>query len=169
MRGFVREALGIVAWAGAAWISYSFVHLARPLVRDFVGNEQMAEVIAYAALFLVGLLLLSILTSIVAQVIHGLGLGALDRTLGIAFGLARGALLVIAAYIGAGWLSIPERWPQPVREARLLPFVAEGATRLAEQIPERFRPSVPPLPPLPAARSIDLLQAPPLGRQPPQP
>jgi membrane protein required for colicin V production len=169
MRGFVRDSLGIVAWAGAAWFAYTFVDLARPLARDFVGNEQMAEVIAYAVLFLVGLLILSIMTSIIAQVIHGLGLGALDRTLGIAFGLARGALLVIAAYIGAGWLSIPERWPQPVREARLLPFVADGATKLAEHIPERFRPSVPVLPPLPAARSIDLLQAVPLGRQQPKP
>lgn len=169
MRGFVRESLGIFAWAGAAWFSYTFVHLARPLVRDLVGNEQMSEIIAYAVLFLVGLLVLSILTSIIAQVIHGLGLGALDRTLGIAFGLARGALLVIAAYIGAGWLSVPERWPQPVREARLLPFVAEGAMKLADQIPERFRPGVPVLPPMPAARSIDLLQAVPLGRQQPKP
>lgn len=169
MRGFVRESLGIFAWAGAAWFSYTFVHLARPLVRDLVGNEQMSEIIAYAVLFLLALLVLSILTSIIAQIIHGLGLGALDRTLGVAFGLARGALLVIAAYIGAGWLSVPERWPQPVREARLLPFVAEGATKLADQIPERFRPSVPVLPPMPAARSIDLLQAVPLGRQQPKP
>lgn len=169
MRGFVRESLGIVAWAGAAWFSYSFVHLARPLVRDMVGNDQMSEIIAYAVLFLVGLLVLTLVTSIIAQIIHSLGLGALDRTLGIAFGLARGAALLIAAYIGAGWVAVPERWPQPVREARLLPFVAEGATWIADRVPERFRPSVPVPPPLPATRSIDLLQAVPLGRQQPKP
>lgn len=169
MRGFVRESLGIVAWAGAAWIAYHFVDFARPLVRDMVGNEQMAEIISYAALFLAGLLVLTVATSIIAQLIHNLGLGALDRTLGIAFGVARGALLVVAAYIGAGWLAVPERWPQPVREARLLPFVAEGATALAANVPERFRPAVPIPPPLPATRSIDLLQAVPLGRQQPKP
>lgn len=169
MRGIVRESLGILAWAGAAWFSWTYVDFARQLVRDLVGNEQMAEIIAYAGVFLVALLVLSVATSIVAQVIHSLGLGAVDRTLGIVFGLARGALLVIAAYVAAGWLSVPDRWPQPVREARLLPFVAEAATRVAEKIPERFRPNLP-LPPLLApTRSIDLLQAPPLGRQPPKP
>ena len=111
----------------------------------------------------------AIATSVIAQIFHSLGLGALDRTLGILFGLARGAALTIATYIGAGWITVPERWPPPVREARLLPFVAEGATRLADYIPERFRPSVPVPPPMPATRSLDLLQAVPLGRQPPKP
>ena len=68
--------------------------------------------------------------------------------------LLSGAALTIATYIGAGWITVPERWPPPVREARLLPFVAEGATRLADYIPERFRPSVPVPPPMPATRIL---------------
>lgn len=169
MRGFVRETLGIVAWAGAGYFSYIGIDYVRFAVRDMMGNPEMADIVSHAGLFLAGLLILSIATSVIAQIFHSLGLGALDRTLGILFGLARGAALTIAAYIGAGWITVPERWPPPVREARLLPFVAEGATRLADHIPERFRPSVPIPPPMPATRSLDLLQAVPLGRQPPKP
>lgn len=169
MRGFVRETLGIVAWAGAGYFSYIGIDYVRFAVRDMMGNPEMADIVSHAGLFLAGLLILSVATSVIAQIFHSLGLGALDRTLGILFGLARGAALTIAAYIGAGWIIVPERWPPPVREARLLPFVAEGATRLADHIPERFRPSVPIPPPMPATRSLDLLQAVPLGRQPPKP
>lgn len=169
MRGFVREALGILAWGGAGYFSHIAIGAVRLPVRDLVGNPEMADIISHAGLFLIALVLLSLATSVVAQIIHGLGLGALDRTLGIVFGLARGALLAIAAYIGAGWVTVPERWPPPVREARLLPLVADGAARLAGYIPERFRPSVPIPPPMPATRSLDLLQAVPLGRQSPKP
>jgi membrane protein required for colicin V production len=167
MRGFVREVLGIAAWAGAAWISYSFVDLIRAPVHDLIGDPNMAEIVAYAALFLAALLVLTIITGVVAQVFHALGLGAVDRTLGIVFGLARGAALTVAAYIGAGWVMPPERWPEPVRQARLLPLVSDAAGWTAEQIPPRFRPSVPLAPGfVPPTRSIDLLQAIPLGRQP---
>jgi membrane protein required for colicin V production len=167
LRGFVREVLGIAAWAGAAWISYSFVDLIRAPVRDLIGDPNMAEIVSYAALFLAALLVLTIVTGVVAQMFHALGLGAVDRTLGIVFGLLRGAALTVAAYIGAGWVMPAERWPEPVRQARLLPLVADGAAWTAEQIPPRFRPSVPLAPGYaPPARSIDLLQAVPLGRQP---
>jgi membrane protein required for colicin V production len=169
MRGFVRETLGIAAWAGAAYFSYIGIAYIRLPVRDLVGNAEMAEIIGHAVLFLVGLLVLTVATSLIAQIFHNLGLGALDRTLGIVFGFARGVALVVAAYIGAGWVAPPERWPAPVREARLLPVVAEAAVRLADAIPERFRPSVPIQPPVEFTRSLDLLQAVPLGRQPPKP
>lgn len=169
MRGFVRETLGIAAWGGAGYISYIGIDYVRFPVRDLIGNPEMADIVSHAGLFLAALLLLSIGTSIVAQIFHSLGLGALDRTLGIVFGLARGVLLTIALYIGSGWIMVPERWPAPVREARLLPLVADGAGRIAAYIPERFRRRVPIPPPMPATRSLDLLQAVPLGRQPPKP
>lgn len=169
MRGLVREALGLAAWAGAGYLSYIGIDHAIGPVREMVGNEQMALIIAHTALFLGALLVLTIGTSVVAQLFHSLGLGAVDRTLGILFGIARGALLVVAGYIAGGWLATPERWPDPVREARLLPVVADAASRLVEHIPERFRPSVPIPPPMAPTRAIDLLQAIPLGRQPPKP
>ena len=169
MRGFVRETLGIAAWAGAAYLSYVGIDYIRPMVRDLIGNPEMADIVGHAALFLAGLLVLTLLTSLIAQIFHNLGLGALDRTLGIVFGVARGAALVVAAYIGAGWVAPPERWPAPVREARLLPVVSEAAVRLADAIPPRFRPSVPIQAPVEFTRSLDLLQAVPLGRQTPKP
>jgi membrane protein required for colicin V production len=169
MRGLVREVLGLAAWAGAAYLSYVGIDYAIGPVRDLVGNEQMSLIIAHTVLFLGGLLVLTIGTSVVAQLFHSLGLGAVDRTLGILFGIARGALLVVAGYIAGGWFATPERWPEPVREARLLPLVADSAAALVQHIPERFRPSVPIPPPMAPTRAIDLLQAVPLGRQPPKP
>jgi membrane protein required for colicin V production len=50
-------------------------------------------------------------------------LGGVDRALGLVFGLARGAFVVVLAYI-LGGLVMPaaNTWPDPVRQARSLPL-----------------------------------------------
>lgn len=164
VRGFVREALGIAAWAGAAYASLHGIDLVRGPLSGMGGSPEMTEIIGHAAVFIVALVVLMIASGVIAQAFHSIGLGALDRSLGVVFGAARGAALLVAAYIGSGWVMVPERWPEPVRQARLLPIIAEAATWTAEQIPERYRPSVPIPPPVPFTRSLDLLQAVPLGR-----
>lgn len=169
VRGFARESLGVLAWVGAAYVSYALIEYVRLPVRNLVGNPEMGDIVAHASLFLAGLLVFTIVTGIIAQLVHSIGLGAVDRTFGVVFGLGRGAALTIAAYIGAGWVTAPDRWPEPVRNARLLPVVAEAANWTAEQIPPRYRPSVPMPPPQPPTRSLDLLQAVPLGRDPARP
>jgi membrane protein required for colicin V production len=88
-------------------------------------------------------------------------LGGVDRALGLVFGLARGAFLVILAYILAGMvLPATERWPEAVREARSLPLVVDGANRLVAMLPPDYRPRVssPPLRPDPT--QDDLLRPP---------
>lgn len=169
MRGFVREALGIMAWAGAGYVSYVGIDYVRVPVRDMIGSPEMGDIVAHATLFLAGLLALTILAGTIAQLFHNLGLGAVDRTLGVVFGAVRGMALVVVAFIGAGWVTVPERWPEPVRQARMLPVVGDAAGWVAERMPARFRPNVPVLPAQAATRALDLMQAVPLGRTPPRP
>jgi membrane protein required for colicin V production len=91
-------------------------------------------------------------------------LGGLDRSLGVLFGIARGVLLIIVAYIGGGMVIAPEHWPGPVRAARSVQYAYEGAAWLAGQLPQAYRPQVP-LPPVGVqTRAADLLQLPALGR-----
>ncbi len=55
-------------------------------------------------------------------------IGGLDRTLGLVFGLVRGAALVVLAYIIAGMVVQVDRWPDAVLQARSLPLVYQGAS-----------------------------------------
>ena len=90
--------------------------------------------------------------------------GSIDRTLGVVFGLVRGAALVMVAYIAAGLLVTPERWPEPVLQARALPYAYQGAAWLVGQLPPQYRPKVPEPPPGRETRSADLLHVPAQGR-----
>lgn len=135
-RGFVREMLSIGAWiaAGAATL-YGFPY-AQPVLRQHISVALIADVVTGAAIFIVTLILFTALSSLLTRNLRGSAFGALDRSLGFLFGLARGAVLVCLAYLVSTWLMTPEERPDWLREARSLPFIAAGADMLAKVLPQ---------------------------------
>lgn len=138
-RGFVREALSIVAWLGAALITiYGFAYADR-VIAHFVTTPLLAELIAGAGLFLIALIGLTILTGYIARFAHASALSPIDRTLGLIFGVARGLVLVSLAY-----LVIDISLPQPDRpgwlqDARSEPFLVQGADMLRGMLPQSLQ------------------------------
>lgn len=163
MRGFVREVLGIGAWVGAAF----FAVWAAPFVdarflRWF--GPDFGKPAALAAMFIVALIVLSAISSMIGSIVRMSLLGGVDRTLGVVFGLLRGAALVAFAYIAAGWVVTADRWPEPVLQARTLPYAYEVAVFAADLLPPDYRPSVTRPPAGRETRADDLLRALPQGR-----
>jgi membrane protein required for colicin V production len=66
---------------------------------------------------------------------HG-AFGTVDRIAGVVFGLARGALLVCAFYLGLTMLIEPDRHPGWIQEATVLPYVRDGAHLIADLLPK---------------------------------
>ncbi|MCA7117895.1 MAG: CvpA family protein [Acidibrevibacterium sp.] len=162
-RGFVREALGIGAWVGAAVLATHYFELARPHVREWIPDIGIADPVAFALVFLAGLIVFSLIAGTLARVVRTSLLGGLDRTLGLVFGIVRGFALLVVAYIIGGMLLPPERWPSPVLAARSLPYISRGAQWAIGELPAEFRPRLA-LPPAQHALGIeDLLRAAPAG------
>lgn len=169
-KGFVREILGIVAWAGALYAAVKLFNRVEPFALRFASDPTIAAVIAFGSVFLLTLVVLSLIAATVGRHMRRSALGGLDRALGLAYGLARGAVLVVAAYIVGQWLSPTEHWPAPVLEARSLPLVYSGAEWLANTLRPACRMAnaecelkVEPPPPRKLASAEDLLSPRPAG------
>lgn len=166
MRGLVREALGIGAWVLAALIASPygvFPHI-QPYVRQQFNDPATADIVAFGGVFLVALIVLWMIAGIVGNLVRGSVLGGLDRTLGLVFGLARGAVLLAVAYVLAGIALPAEQWPAPVQEARSLPLVHRAAVWLSDQVPAAYRPKVADPPAGRPTTAASLLQPAPSGR-----
>jgi len=164
LRGFVREVLSIGAWVGAGL----FAVWAFPFVQDrfhgWIANKDIADPVAFASMFLVCLVFLSIVSGMVGSLVRSSVLSGLDRTMGMVFGLLRGVVLVCCAYIVGCLVTPPDHWPPLVQEARSLPYFYQGAAELVGFVPEKYRPEV--LSPVEPGetKSGDLLHATPQGR-----
>jgi membrane protein required for colicin V production len=104
-RGFVREAMAILGWIGATIIAFIFADQVEPLVRqvpvvgDFIGDScELAIIAAFAAVFAVALVVVSIFTPLFSSVVQRSAIGGVDQALGFLFGVFRGILLIAVAF-----------------------------------------------------------------------
>jgi membrane protein required for colicin V production len=160
-RGLVREVLSLGAWVGAAAAAFVARPYLLPHTTPLIDPPWAADAAGAGAVFIVVLIILKLLTNAIADRVQDSSLGGVDRVLGLAFGAARGAVLLVAAYIMAGMFA-PETasWPDQVKRARTLPLLGEGARIAVERVPEAYRPRLVP-PPGPPGPTVDDLLRPP--------
>ncbi len=141
-RGFVRELLAILGWVIAAIVAFIFAPDVEPLVKevpilsDFIGdNCELAVIAAFAGLFAVSLIVVSIFTPLFAGAVQRSALGGIDQGLGFLFGVARGALLVAVALLIYDQVIVGDPIPM-VEESRTKQVYDQVADGAAEQIPD---------------------------------
>jgi membrane protein required for colicin V production len=105
-RGLVRELMAIVGWIGAAILAFVFAAQAQPLVKeipvigDFLRDScELSIIAAFAAVFAIGLVLAALFTPLLSSVVQRSALGGVDQALGFLFGVVRGVVLVLIAFV----------------------------------------------------------------------
>lgn len=117
-RGFVREVLTIFGVIGGFLAALFFGGTLTPIFRGWFGVGEAAEdsetakklfdlipytivadVCAYAAIFLAVFLILQLVSHFMSASIKAIGLGPVDRSLGVVFGIFRGVLLIGILYL----------------------------------------------------------------------
>ena len=135
MRGFTREVLAIASWAAAAAAAYYFYPLVMPYLTPYIHKEVIAQAAAAAVVFLVTLIVVSLFTVRLSDAILDSKIGALDRSLGFVFGVARGFLLAVVAFAIFNWLVSEKQQPEWVKNARTRPVLTETADRIVALLP----------------------------------
>jgi membrane protein required for colicin V production len=140
-RGFVREAMAIAGWVAAAVLAFIFAPQAQPLikeipyVKDFLGDScELSIIAAFAAVFALSLVVVSIFTPLFASAVQRSALGGIDQGLGFLFGVARGILLVAVAFVVYDRVLSGESVAM-VDDSRTAKIFARTQERLNQQIP----------------------------------
>jgi len=138
-RGIVKELLSVGAWVAAGIAAlYGFPYVA-PFAERFIPKGVFANLAAGVAIFVVALILLSLLTSAIARRVKESSLASVDHSLGLLFGLARGAVIACLLYYGLT-LALPEASrPDWIKEARSTRYLAAGADFLVSLVPPTVR------------------------------
>ena len=141
VRGLVHELLAVGSWIGAAIATLYGFPKAQPVARELITVPLVADIVAGVVIFLTVLIVLSIITHLIARRVRRSHLGALDRSLGMVFGLLRGAILVCVAWLALAWTVPRDDYPTWLLEARSLPLIERGALALIDLVPPRLRPN----------------------------
>src|SRR5690242_15059194 len=136
IRGFMREVLSIAAWGAAALATLYSFQKALPSVKAYVNNDYLAMGITVAGVFLGTLIIVSVITVRISDKILDSRIGALDRTLGFLFGLARGLIIVVVAFIFFDWLVPQKSQPDAVKNAKSRVVLQSTGQWLMSLLPE---------------------------------
>ncbi|ACM36073.1 MULTISPECIES: CvpA family protein [Rhizobium/Agrobacterium group] len=142
IRGFSREILSIASWVGAIAAAYYLYPFILPYVKNYTNDQRIAVAASAGGVFLLALILISFITSRIADFIIDSRIGALDRTLGFLFGAARGILLLVVAVAFWNWLIDAKQRPDWVNNAKSKPFLDALVVKLEAVLPDDIEPQL---------------------------
>ncbi len=118
-RGFVKEMLSLISWIGAYLIAQRFSGHLDVLLTQWIQTPSARYGAAFGSLFATTLIIGSMLNHLVSDLVKVTGLAGTDRMFGIAFGVARGLIVVtVAIYLMQMTVLIQDPWWQ---ESTLIP------------------------------------------------
>jgi len=136
IRGFMREILSIAAWVIAAGATlYAYAKLL-PLAKSYFNNDIIAAGVVVGGTFLLTLIIVSVITVRFSDMVLDSRVGALDRTLGFLFGLGRGLIIVVVAFLFFAWLVPPRTQPAWVANAKSKVVLQSTGDWLMSMLPE---------------------------------
>jgi membrane protein required for colicin V production len=120
-RGLVREIMSLAGWVMAFLAANLFAAPVAEALPEALKRPELRTLIAYVLVFLVVLVVATAAAVLLARIVHAVGLGSLDRTLGALFGLLRGLIIVVAFALAAGLTTLPQKsfWKDAASRAAL--------------------------------------------------
>jgi len=138
MRGVVKEILSILGWIAAFYVAKAYSPLLATFLPEGIPTEAFKTLIAFVILLIAVLLLTGLLTMVISGVISKVGLGGVNRFLGMFFGFAKGLLISCVLVLLAGLTSLPKEkmWigavlsePLEILVKSALPWLPESVSK----------------------------------------
>jgi membrane protein required for colicin V production len=136
LRGLVYELLSLVSWIAAFILAQWFApEVAQKLPMTGAG-EAVRYAAGFAVVFVAAVFAGGLLAMLAKKLFAAVGLQPVDRALGAAFGLVRGAVLILAATVVIGMtpLKSSEWWRESVGAGLAMAVL----TGLKPVLPEEF-------------------------------
>jgi len=136
IRGFTREVFSIASWVAAALVTYLYWEDLLPFVKEYIADKNLSLGATVAGLFFITLIIVSLITMRISDLILDSRAGPLDRTLGFIFGAVRGLVLVVIAVLFLNFFIAPDRQPVWIAEAKSKPWLDSIGADLLNRLPE---------------------------------
>jgi membrane protein required for colicin V production len=134
IRGFVKESISLATWIIAIWLAATFAPKLAAALPSGIESEAVRQAVGFGILFVLTLIVGAIVNTLVNQVVKKTGLSGADRVFGVAFGILRGALIIMVFVVIGGMTPLPDsEWWQ---SSTLLQWFESAVIVIQDYIPE---------------------------------
>lgn len=135
-RGLVYEVLSVLGWAVSFYVAQWFAPQVVTLLPPQSASAPVRYAAAFVLIFIAAVFAAGLLAFLLKKLVEAIGLRPVDRTLGAAFGLMRGLILLLAATVVMDMTALrSSNWWQESQGAAVLTATLKG---LKPVLPAQF-------------------------------
>ena len=97
--GFTKELFSVAAWVFSLVAAWFFGPVLFPYLEEYIVNPEVKKVVSFIGLFLILFITFKFVGSLLSKTFSILGLGGLDKILGLCFGGFKVSIILLSVFL----------------------------------------------------------------------
>ena len=134
-KGFTKSLLSFSKWLLALIITIILVPKINPWVQDFIESKFIADIGLGIFIYIISLFIIISLGKAIGKAVTYSGLGSVDKTFGLVFGIFKGYIICVCVFSLLNWFYPHKNWPIETEDTYSFELIYKGSEFLVDEFP----------------------------------
>ena len=133
--GFMRSLLSFSKWLLALIITVILVPKLNPWVQEIIESKFIADIGLGIFIYIISLFIIINIGKAASRAVTWSGLGGVDKTFGLVFGVFRGYIICICIFSILNWFYPHQKWSIKTKDTYSFEIIYKGSQFLVDEFP----------------------------------
>ena len=134
-KGFIISLLSFSKWLIALVITIVLVPKLNPWIEGYIESKFIADISLGVFIFIVSLFVIINISKAVSSAVTWSGLGAVDKTFGLIFGIFKGYIICVCIFTLSNWFYPYQQWSIETEDTYSFKIIYNGSKFLIKEFP----------------------------------
>jgi len=134
-KGFMMSLLSFSKWLLALVITIILVPKLNPWVQNYIESKFIADIGLGIFIFIISLFIIINISKAISSAITWSGLGTVDKTFGLIFGVFKGYLICVCVFTLLNWFYPHQKWNIETEDTYSFKIIYKGSVFLIDEFP----------------------------------
>ena len=134
-KGFTRSLFSFSKWLLSLIITIILVPKLNPWVQDFIESKFITDIGLGIFVYIVSLFIIINIAKAINSTITWTGLGSVDKSFGLIFGIFRGYIICVCLFSLFSWFYPHQKWPLKTEGTYTFEIIYNGSEFLIDEFP----------------------------------
>ena len=134
-KGFSLSLISFMKWIISTIVTIILVPKLQPVVSDYIESEFVNNIGLGITIFILTLFLTILIGKTISKTVTWTGVGSVDKTFGILFGIFKGYVVSVCIFSILNWFYPYQNWGISADKAYSFDYIMKGSQILIEEFP----------------------------------
>jgi membrane protein required for colicin V production len=134
-KGFMLSLLSFSKWLLSLIITIILVPKVNPYVQDYIESKFISDIGLGIFIYIISLFIIISLGKAIGRAVSYSGLGSVDKTFGMIFGIFKGYIICVCIFSLLNWFYSYKLWPIKVEQSYSFELIYKGSKFLVDEFP----------------------------------